>query len=127
MLFIYWLYYLLFLFVYGGINFGFWVMGVVGIVWVIDSLIVLVLVFFNLKSWCKLFVFCVWCGGYLFVFDLYCLGGVWVWGLLFVVVIILILMNFVVLVVCLLVLLVLLFVEMLYMNLEYFLLVLLGS
>ena len=49
--FIYRLHYSLFLPVYGGINFGFWVMGVVGIVWAIDCLIALVLAFPNPKSW----------------------------------------------------------------------------
>lgn len=73
--FIYRLHYSLFLPVYGGINFGFWVMGVVGIVWAIDSLIALVLAFPNLKSWRKSFAFRVRRGGYPLVFDLHRSGG----------------------------------------------------
>ncbi len=91
--FIYRLHYSLFLPVYGGINFGFWVMGVVGIVWAIDSLIALVLAFPNLKSWRKSFAFRVRRGGYPLVFDLHRSGGVWVWGLLLVVAVTSISMN----------------------------------
>ncbi|AOI80056.1 PepSY-associated TM helix domain-containing protein [Burkholderia sp. NRF60-BP8] len=91
--FIYRLHYSLFLPVYGGINFGFWVMGVVGIVWAIDSLIALVLAFPNLKSWRKSFAFRVRRGGYPLVFDLHRSGGVWVWGLLLIVAVTSISMN----------------------------------
>ena len=91
--FIYRLHYSLFLPVYGGINFGFWVMGVVGIVWAIDCLIALVLAFPNPKSWRKSFAFRVRRGGYPLVFDLHRSGGVWVWGLLLVVAVTSISMN----------------------------------
>ncbi|MBR8061129.1 PepSY-associated TM helix domain-containing protein [Burkholderia dolosa] len=91
--FLYRLHYSLFLPVYGGINFGFWVMGVVGIVWAVDSLIALVLAFPNLKSWRKSFAFRVRRGGYPLVFDLHRSGGVWVWGLLLVVAVTSISMN----------------------------------
>ncbi|PNO75432.1 hypothetical protein DK10_000010 [Burkholderia cenocepacia] len=50
-------------------------MGVVGIVWAIDSLIALVLAFPNLKSWRKSFAFRVRRGGYPLVFDLHRSGG----------------------------------------------------
>ncbi|MGS0892678.1 PepSY-associated TM helix domain-containing protein [Burkholderia stagnalis] len=91
--FLYRLHYTLFLPMYGGINFGFWVMGVVGIVWAFDCLIALVLAFPNLKSWRKSFAFRVRRGGYPLVFDLHRSGGVWVWGLLLVVAITSISMN----------------------------------
>ncbi|AVR23527.1 MULTISPECIES: PepSY-associated TM helix domain-containing protein [Burkholderia] len=91
--FIYRLHYSLFLPVYGGVNFGFWVMGVVGIVWAFDSLIALVLAFPSMKSWRKSFAFRVRRGGYPLVFDLHRSGGVWVWGLLLVVAITSISMN----------------------------------
>ncbi|MBN3827277.1 PepSY domain-containing protein, partial [Burkholderia sp. Ac-20384] len=91
--FIYRLHYSLFLPMVGGINFGFWVMGVVGIVWAIDCLIALVLAFPNPKSWRKSFAFRVRRGGYPLVFDLHRSGGVWVWGLLLVVAITSISMN----------------------------------
>ncbi|MGK8204540.1 PepSY-associated TM helix domain-containing protein [Burkholderia cenocepacia] len=91
--FLYRLHYSLFLPVYGGVNFGFWVMGVVGIVWAVDSLIALVLAFPNLKSWRKSLAFRVRRGGYPLVFDLHRSGGVWVWGLLLVVAVTSISMN----------------------------------
>ncbi|WP_322089299.1 PepSY-associated TM helix domain-containing protein [Burkholderia sp. BCC1999] len=91
--FIYRLHYSLFLPEYRGINFGFWVMGVVGIVWAIDCLIALVLAFPNLKSWRKSFAFRVRRGGYPLVFDLHRSGAVWVWGLLLVVAVTSISMN----------------------------------
>ncbi|PFH27605.1 PepSY-associated TM helix domain-containing protein [Burkholderia sp. JKS000303] len=91
--FIYRLHYSLFLPMYGGINLGFWVMGMVGIVWALDSLIALVLAFPNPKSWRKSFAFRVRRGGYPLVFDLHRSGGVWVWGLLLVVAVTSISMN----------------------------------
>lgn len=91
--FIYRLHYSLFLPMYGGINFGFWVMGMVGIVWALDSLIALVLAFPSPKSWRKSFAFRVRRGGYPLVFDLHRSGGVWVWGLLLVVAVTSISMN----------------------------------
>lgn len=91
--FLYRLHYTLFLPVRGGINFGFWVMGIVGIVWTFDSLIALVLAFPNLKSWRKSFAFRVRRGGYPLVFDLHRSGGVWVWGWLLVVAITSVSMN----------------------------------
>jgi uncharacterized iron-regulated membrane protein len=91
--FIYRLHYSLFLPEYRGIDFGFWVMGVVGMVWAVDCLIALVLAFPNLKSWRKSFAFRVRRGGYPLVFDLHRSGGVWVWGLLLVVAVTSISMN----------------------------------
>ncbi|WP_175923756.1 PepSY-associated TM helix domain-containing protein [Burkholderia latens] len=91
--FIYRLHYSLFLPVYGGVNFGFWVMGVVGIVWAIDCVVALALAFPNPKSWRKSFAFRVRRGGYPLVFDLHRSGGVWVWGLLLVVAVTSISMN----------------------------------
>lgn len=118
--FIYRLHYSLFLPVYGGINFGFWVMGMVGIVWAIDCLVALVLAFPNPKSWRKSFAFRVRRGGYPLVFDLHRSGGVWVWGLLLVVAVTSISMNLAVPVVRPLVALVSPLAETPYTNPEHF-------
>ncbi|KVN23587.1 peptidase [Burkholderia pyrrocinia] len=91
--FIYRLHYTLFLPVRGGVNLGFWTMGIVGIVWALDCLIALVLAFPSLKSWRKSFAFRVRRGGYPLVFDLHRSGGVWVWGLLLVVAVTSVSMN----------------------------------
>jgi uncharacterized iron-regulated membrane protein len=81
--FIYQLHYTLFLPTIGnGIDTGVWLMGIVGIVWLFDSVIALVLAFPSIKTWRKSFMFRVSRGGYPLVFDLHRSGGVWVWGLL---------------------------------------------
>ncbi|RFU45380.1 PepSY domain-containing protein [Paraburkholderia sp. DHOC27] len=81
--FIYQLHYTLFLPTTGnGIATGVWLMGVVGIVWLFDSVIALVLAFPSFRTWRKSFTFRVQRGGYPLVFDLHRSGGVWVWGLL---------------------------------------------
>ncbi|PXW17654.1 PepSY-associated TM helix domain-containing protein [Paraburkholderia caballeronis] len=83
--FLYQLHYTLFLPTKVGINFGAWTMGVVGIVWLADGLIAIVLAFPSLKSWRKSFAFRVRRGGYALTFDLHRSGGAWLWGLLTVV------------------------------------------
>ncbi|WP_323119395.1 PepSY-associated TM helix domain-containing protein [Burkholderia alba] len=83
--FIYRLHYSLHLPMTGGVDLGIWVMGIVSIIWLVDSVIALVLAFPSLKSWRKSFGFRVARGGYALVFDLHRSGGVWVWGLLIVV------------------------------------------
>ncbi|MES2760038.1 MAG: PepSY-associated TM helix domain-containing protein [Pseudomonadota bacterium] len=68
-----------------GIEFGVWLMGVVGVVWVLDCFIALSLSFPNPRSWRKSFAFRWKQGGHRLNFDLHRSGGVWVWGLLLVV------------------------------------------
>lgn len=81
--FIYQFHYTLFLPAAGnGIETGVWLMGVVGIVWLFDSVIALVLAFPSFRTWRKSFTFRVRRGGYPLAFDLHRSGGVWVWGLL---------------------------------------------
>lgn len=80
--FIYKLHYTLFLPFTGGIDIGTWLMGIVGIVWIFDSAIALVLAFPSMKAWKKSFAFRVKRGGYALTFDLHRSGGVWIWGLL---------------------------------------------
>jgi len=62
-----------------GIELGVLFMGIVGIVWVFDSLIALWISFPNLNAWRKSFAFRWKRGGYPLNFDLHRSGGVWVW------------------------------------------------
>jgi uncharacterized iron-regulated membrane protein len=80
--FLYKLHYTLHLPFAGGFDIGTWSMGSVGMVWIFDSLIALVLAFPSLKAWRKSFAFRVKRGGYALTFDLHRSGGVWIWGLL---------------------------------------------
>ncbi|NIE68226.1 PepSY-associated TM helix domain-containing protein [Burkholderia sp. Ax-1719] len=80
--FLYQLHYTLFLPTKMGIDFSVWTMGVVGMVWLLDGFIAIVLAFPNLKSWRKSLAFRVKRGGYALTFDLHRSGGVWLWGLL---------------------------------------------
>ncbi|QBR00127.1 PepSY-associated TM helix domain-containing protein [Paraburkholderia pallida] len=91
--FLYQLHYTLFLPTKMGIDFGVWTMGVVGMVWLLDGFIAIVLAFPNLKSWRKSLAFRVKRGGYALTFDLHRSGGVWLWGLLLVVALTSISMN----------------------------------
>jgi uncharacterized iron-regulated membrane protein len=83
--FIYKLHYTLHLPVRGGIETGVWLMGLVGMAWLLDSIIALVVAFPNLNKWRKSFAFRVKRGGFALTFDLHRSGGVWVWGLLMVI------------------------------------------
>jgi uncharacterized iron-regulated membrane protein len=65
-----------------GIELGILLMGIVGIVWVLDSFIVLWVAFPSASAWRKSFAFRWRQGGYKRNFDLHRSGGVWVWGLL---------------------------------------------
>lgn len=76
-----------------GIATGVWLLGIVGIVWLFDSVIALVLAFPSLKTWRKSFAFRLRRGGYTLAFDLHRSGGVWVWGLLGVIAVTSISMN----------------------------------
>jgi uncharacterized iron-regulated membrane protein len=80
--FIYKLHYTLQLPFTGSFDTGTWLMGIVGIVWLFDSVIALVLSFPSVKAWRKSFAFRLKRGGYALTFDLHRSGGVWVWGLL---------------------------------------------
>ncbi|MGF6238326.1 putative iron-regulated membrane protein [Paraburkholderia sp. GAS38] len=76
-----------------GIATGVWLLGIVAIVWLFDSVIALILAFPSFKTWRKSFAFRVRRGGYTVVFDLHRSGGVWVWGLLCVIALTSISMN----------------------------------
>jgi uncharacterized iron-regulated membrane protein len=92
--FLYQFHYTLYLPITGsGIAIGVWLLGVVAIVWLFDSVIALVLAFPSLRTWRKSFAFRVRRGGYALVFDLHRSGGVWVWGLLGVIAVTSISMN----------------------------------
>jgi uncharacterized iron-regulated membrane protein len=81
--FLYQFHYTLYLPVTGsGIATGVWLLGIVGIVWLFDSVIALVLAFPSFKTWRKSLAFRLRRGGYALAFDLHRSGGVWVWGLL---------------------------------------------
>ncbi|WP_429256184.1 PepSY-associated TM helix domain-containing protein [Paraburkholderia sp. GAS334] len=80
--FIYKLHYTLHLPFMGSFDTGTWLMGIVGIVWLFDSVIALVLSFPSVKAWRKSFAFRVRRGGYALTFDLHRSGGVWIWGVL---------------------------------------------
>ncbi len=68
----------------GGIELGIWLMGIIGIVWMLDCFIALWLSFPNWKSWRKSFAFRWRDGGHKLNFDLHRSGAVWVWVLLLV-------------------------------------------
>ncbi|MPW16035.1 PepSY domain-containing protein [Paraburkholderia sp. CNPSo 3157] len=91
--FIYKLHYTLFLSFTHGIDIGTWLMGIVGIVWIFDSVIALVLAFPSAKAWKKSFAFRLRRGGYALTFDLHRSGGVWIWGLLLIVAVTSVSMN----------------------------------
>lgn len=92
--FIYQLHYTLYLPTTGsGVAIGVWLLGIVAIVWLFDSVIALVLAFPSMKTWRKSFAFRVRRGGYALAFDLHRSGGVWVWGMLGVVAVTSISMN----------------------------------
>ena len=76
-----------------GIAIGVWLLGIVGIVWLFDSVIALVLAFPSFKTWRKSFEFRVRRGGYTLAFDLHRSGGGWIWGLLCVIALTSISMN----------------------------------
>jgi uncharacterized iron-regulated membrane protein len=80
--FIYKLHYSLHLPNTGGWEIGVLFMGIVGMVWTVDSFIALWIAFPNLAAWRKSFVFRWQQGGHRLVFDLHRSGGVWVWLLL---------------------------------------------
>ncbi|WP_442783870.1 PepSY-associated TM helix domain-containing protein [Collimonas fungivorans] len=82
--FLYKLHYTMHLPEVGGIELGVWLMGLIGIVWVLDCFIALWLSFPNWRSWRKSFAFRWRQGGHKLNFDLHRSGGVWLWILLLV-------------------------------------------
>src|SRR5450830_1981718 len=82
--FLYKLHYTMHLPEVGGIELGTWLMGIIGIVWMLDCFIALWLSFPNWKSWRKSFAFRWRDGGHKLNFDLHRSGAVWVWVLLLV-------------------------------------------
>ncbi|MET3131920.1 putative iron-regulated membrane protein [Oxalobacteraceae bacterium GrIS 1.11] len=65
-----------------GIEFGTWLMGIIGVLWSVDCLIALYLSFPNWRSWRKSFAFRWRERGHRLTFDLHRSGAVWIWGLL---------------------------------------------
>jgi len=65
-----------------GIELGILLMGIIAIVWTIDSFIAVWISFPKAKSWKKSFRFRWKQGGYKLNFDLHRSGGVWLWPLL---------------------------------------------
>lgn len=65
-----------------GLELGVLVMGIVSIVWILDSFLALWISFPNPRRWRNAFAFNFRKGGLRAAFDLHRSGGVWVWGLL---------------------------------------------
>lgn len=65
-----------------GMELGVLLMGIVGIVWAIDSFVALWISFPNGSAWRKSFAFRWKQGGYKLNFDVHRSGGVWLWPLL---------------------------------------------
>jgi uncharacterized iron-regulated membrane protein len=80
--FLYKLHYSLHLPAASGVELGIWLMGLVALVWVLDTFIALWISFPNRKAWRKSFQFRFDKGGYRLNFDLHRSGGVWTWLLL---------------------------------------------
>lgn len=82
--FLYKLHYTMHLPAIGGFETGTWLMGIIGIVWMLDCFIALWISFPNWRSWRKSFAFRWKDGGHKLNFDLHRSGAMWVWGLLLV-------------------------------------------
>lgn len=91
--FLYKLHYTLHLPDIGRVELGTWFMGIVAIVWALDSLIALAISFPSRKAWRKSLSFRLRQGRPKLVFDLHRSGGVWVWGLLLMVAVTSVSMN----------------------------------
>jgi len=61
---------------------GLWFMGIVALIWLLDSFIALWISFPSWKAWKKSFQFRFDKGGYRLTFDLHRSGGVWTWLLI---------------------------------------------
>ena len=64
-----------------GVELGILFMGIVAIVWVIDTLVALWISFPNWRAWRRSFAFRLRVGGHKLTFDLHRSGGMWVYGL----------------------------------------------
>ncbi len=82
--FLYALHYSLHLPTTHGIAWGIWLMGLIGMAWVLDCLVALYLAFPSRRSWRKSFAFRWAKGGHALLFDLHRSGGVWLWLLMLV-------------------------------------------
>lgn len=91
--FLYALHYSLHLPEAGGIAWGIWLMGLIGLVWVLDCFIALYLAFPNWRAWRKSLAFRWRKGGHALTFDLHRSGGVWLWLLLLVIALTSVAMN----------------------------------
>lgn len=91
--FLYALHYSLHLPESGGIAWGIWLMGLIGLVWVLDCFIALYLSFPNWRAWRKSFAFRWRKGGHALTFDLHRSGGVWLWLLVLVIALTSVAMN----------------------------------
>lgn len=80
--FLYRLHYSLHLPVKGGVDYGVLFMGIVAIVWVVDTFVAIWLAFPKRSAWRSSFAFRLREGGYRLAFDVHRSGGVWVFALL---------------------------------------------
>lgn len=76
---IYKLHYTLHLPVMGSVDTGVWLMGVVAVVWCLDSLVALIIAFPSRRAWRRSLAFRWRRGGTALLFDLHRSGGVWIW------------------------------------------------
>ena len=76
-----------------GLELGVLFMGIVALVWVVDTAVALVISFPSRHTWRKSFAFRWRDGGYRLHFDLHRSGGVWVWLLLLIVAVTSVSMN----------------------------------
>ncbi|HSI48490.1 MAG TPA: PepSY-associated TM helix domain-containing protein [Ideonella sp.] len=77
----------------GGIELGIWLMGLIAIAWVLDTLIALWISFPNAAQWKRSFAFRWGAGGHKLVFDLHRSGGVWLFLLVLVLAVTSVAMN----------------------------------
>ncbi len=76
-----------------GIEWGVWLMGVIAVVWVFDTLIALWISFPSASQWRRSFAFRWSAGGHKRVFDLHRSGGVWLFALVLVLAVTSVAMN----------------------------------
>lgn len=91
--FLYKLHYTLHLPDIGGFETGVWFMGIVGMAWVVDTLIALWISFPRRQQWRRSLSFRWSAGGHKLLFDLHRSGGVWLFGLLLVLAVTSVAMN----------------------------------
>lgn len=91
--FLYKLHYSLHLPTAGGFDTGVWLMGLVGIAWVLDTLVALWISFPSARQWRRSFAFRWRDGGHRLTFDLHRSGAMWVYPLLLVLAVTSVAMN----------------------------------